>query len=155
MALNLKWITDVKFPNEKVIVWAHNLHISKNSGNYPEKFLKEQNSMASIFTADSTTMNQTYIIGFTSYQGTTGRIFQKSYSAEKPKPNSFENWINQDYSYAFVDFKSYNRSTSDKSESFYLKGSLIGNKLHKNFKAEWTKVFDGVFYLKEMYPCGK
>jgi erythromycin esterase-like protein len=155
MALNLKWITEIRYPNEKIIVWAHNFHVSKNSGNYREKFLKEPISMTSIFTADSIIMSKVYIIGFTSYQGTTGRLFQNNYPVQNPKRNSFENWIDKSYNYAFVDFKTYNRSNPIKSENFYLKGSLSGNLFHKNFKTEWTKVFDGVFYLKNMYPCAK
>lgn len=153
MALNLKWLNEVKYPNEKIIVWAHNYHVSKNSGNFPDKFLKHQVSMTSAFTADSVNRAQTYVIGFTSYQGKTGRMFEKIYKVQKPKPNSFENWIDKSYNYAFVDFDSYNKSNMNKSEKFYMKGSLHGNIFHKNFKAEWTRVFDGVMYLKDMYPC--
>jgi erythromycin esterase-like protein len=32
MALNLKWLNEVKYSKDKIIVWAHNYHISKYAG---------------------------------------------------------------------------------------------------------------------------
>lgn len=153
MALNLKWLSDVKYPNEKIIVWAHNYHISKFSGHFDARFLKEQISMGSIFTSDLSELNKTYIIGFTSHEGTAGRIGNKMYNVEKPNANSFENWINKNYDYAFIDFKKYNQLHPNTNEIFFMQGSLTGNIFHKNFKAQWNKIFDGMFYIKEMYPC--
>jgi erythromycin esterase len=105
MAINLKWIAEVKYPDQKIIVWAHNYHVSKHSEHYPKKLLNEAKMMGSIFTEDSSWKNNTYIIGFTSYEGTAGRTFDKKYKVSRPKSNSFENWISKDYKYAFVDLK--------------------------------------------------
>jgi hypothetical protein len=30
-------------------------------------------------------------------------------------------------------------------------GSDVAN--HRNEMAEWTNVYDGVFYIKDIYPC--
>lgn len=149
MAINLKWLVQTKYPNEKIIVWAHNYHISKYSGHYPEEFLNKATTMGTVFTQDSLLMKQTYIIGFTSYQGTAGRLFEKTYKLEKPKTASFENWINTKYNYAFVDFKEYN---SADNEMFFLSGSIKG-KHHTSHRAEWSRIFDGVFFIRDMYPC--
>lgn len=56
MALNLKWLNEVKYPQYKIIVWAHNYHISKYAGHYPEKFLNAAKTMGSVFTEDSNTL---------------------------------------------------------------------------------------------------
>lgn len=154
MAINLKWLSETKYPDEKIIVWTHNYHASKYSGHFFKEFINKVNTMGSIFTEDTAVMRETYIIGFTSYQGTAGRTFEKKYKVQKPKSNSFENWINKDYNYAFVDFKMYNNLYPASMENFYVKGSM-GAPFHRNEKAQWTKVFDGIIYIKETYPCEK
>ena len=154
MAANLKWLCEVKYPNSKIIVWAHNYHISKYAGHYPERFLNKQITMGSIFTEDTLMMQKTYILGFTSYEGTAGRLyFGKIYKVDKPKTNSFENWINRDYNFAFVDFKKYNTANPLGSEAFYMSGATKGNRYHTSQHGVWNRIFDGVFYIKEMYPC--
>lgn len=152
MALNLKWLNEVKYSKEKIIVWAHNYHVSKYSGHYPEDFLNKAKTMGSVFTEDSNTLKNTYVIGFTSYEGTAGRLNSKIYKVEKPEKNSFENWIDKKYKYAFVDFEKYNSSNSNNNDDFFLSGSIKAP-YHKNQKAQWNHIFDGVFYIKDMYPC--
>lgn len=153
MARNLEWIARNKYPHEKIIVWAHNYHISKYNGHYPEDFLNNAQTMGGTFTSDSALADTTYIIGFTSYRGTAGRIGRKKYRIRKPKANSFENWINPDYDYAFTDFKKYRMENPGKNEFFLMSGSVKGNAHHTSSKAQWTNIFDGIFYIKEMYPC--
>lgn len=147
MAINLKWLTDIKFVNEKIIVWAANSHIQKFSGNFTLNFLNTVNSMGSIYTRDSIKEKKSYILGFTSFQGTAGRIGAEKYKINKPKANSFENWINKSFNYAFVNFRNYNNK---KNELFYMSG--FG---HNNYEGIWNKAYDGIFFIKEMYPCSK
>lgn len=149
MAQNLRWLTTTKFPKEKIIVWAANAHVGKYVGNPKNEKVKQIIAMGSYFTRDSSIMKDTYVLGFTSYKGTAGRLGFKTYSIDNPKQNSFENWIDQQYNYAFVDFKTYNKKFPSQLDKFYLKG--LGH--YSFFKYDWTKVFDGVFYIKEMYPC--
>ncbi|HUS03600.1 MAG TPA: erythromycin esterase family protein [Chitinophagaceae bacterium] len=148
MAVNLKWLAENKFPNDKIIVWAANYHIAK----YGDSTNKDKTliSMGNYFTRDSSLMNSTYIIGFTSYDGEAGRLGRKDFSINKPRRNGFETWINESYDYAFIDFKRYTKLFPGKTEKFYLKGLF-----HISFITEWPKIFDGVFYIKKMYPCRK
>jgi erythromycin esterase-like protein len=154
MASNIKWLASIKYPKEKIIVWAHNYHVSKYAGHYPDKFLNNLNTMGTVFTSDSSLMKQTYILGFTSYEGRAGRLYPRSnYKVTKPERNSFENWIDSKYDFAFVDFKRYNQRYNPAEEDFYMSGAIKGNMYHKNAKAQWNKVFDGVFFIRHMYPC--
>jgi len=153
MAENLKWLSKVKYPNQKIIVWAHSYHISKYNGHYPESFLNNATSMGGIFTTDTAIMNKTYILGFSSYEGTAGRIQSKKYKLPKPPSYSFENWINTAYNFAFVDFKKYNLTWPGANEMFSMSASIKTPGTHTSSQAVWTKVFDGVFYIKEMYAC--
>lgn len=147
MSENLKWLVGQKYPNRKIIVWAHNGHILKN----PQKirnmdFLKP---MGDFLVKDSLLAKQTYILGFNSRQGTAGRLSLPKYKVQDPFKNSFEEWIDVNLAYAFIDFKSMNRKISS-SNYFYMKGFAHGAN-----SAIWTDVFDGVFYIRDMYPCDK
>lgn len=147
MAINLKWLTEVKFVNEKIIVWAANVHIQKFSGNFVMSFFNKINSMGSIYTSDTVLKNKYYILGFTSLQGTAGRLGSEKYKINKPKGNSFENWIDKSFQYAFVNFRNY---TNTEDEPFYMSGLS-----HNSYEGIWNKMYDGVFFIRDMYPCSK
>ena len=150
MALNLLWLSTKKYPNEKIIVWAHNTHISKYDGNYNHRFLDKKTHMGSVFDRLKNATLQTYTIGFTSFDGTAGRLGSKLKSlVKKPKANSFENWIDKNYNFAFVDFKKFNQDNKGANAAFIMKG----HRHNFNQKAPWNRIFDGVFFIKEMYPC--
>jgi hypothetical protein len=155
MALNLRWLCKKKYPAEKIIVWAHNYHVSKYGGHYKEDYLNVMSSMGSVFTGDTTLLRQTYIIGFTSYEGTAGRLSNKPqvYKVPKPLANSFENWIDPSWEYAFTDFTRYNAAHPGSVDWFNMSGAVKGNLYHTNHEAQWNRIFDGVFYIRKMYSC--
>lgn len=152
MAHNLKWLSGVKYPNEKIVVWAQNFHVSKYSGHYPGRIFNRLVSMGTELTKDPDIDRKTYVIGFTSSSGETGLPGGKPYGVETPPKNSFEKWINEAYSYAFTDFTKFNASNSASAPDFTMNGSVV-EVLHKKYRASWTRIFDGVFYIKQMYPC--
>jgi erythromycin esterase len=148
MAANLKWLSEVKFQNEKIIVWAANIHIAKDNDSLG-KDRQKMISMGNYFTKEEKYLNGSYIIGFTSYEGEAGRLGVKTYSVNKPKKNGFENWIDKSFNYSFIDFKTYKAKQQNKSEIFYLKAYGHNSPLER----DWTKVFDGIFFIRQMYPC--
>ncbi|MDB5203088.1 MAG: Erythromycin esterase [Ferruginibacter sp.] len=150
MAKNLEWLAKKKYPQEKIIVWAHNYHISKYSGHYEQRFRDRSVTMGTIFDATDLS-SQTYTLGFTSYEGTAGRLSTKPYKVPKPAKKSFENWINKDYAFAFTDFKTFNLANPGYGERFKMKGSVGVH--HATQEAEWHKIFDGIFFVRTMYPC--
>lgn len=146
MAANLKWISDYYYPDKKIIVWAHNFHVAKNTWDAMGPKSGRHLSMGHFLFQDL--KDQMYILGFTSYEGTAGRIFAKPFKVASPKKNSIESWFARKGSeYAFIDFRNYKPSIP---ELFYMKG-----KYHRNVQARWNEVFDGVFYIRKMYPCVK
>ena len=74
--------------------------------------------MGTNFTQYSAWLSKTYIIGFTSYEGTAGRLNSKVYKLDKPEKNSFENWVDSRYPFAFIDFKQFNIACSLQSQIF-------------------------------------
>ena len=146
MAQNLHWLVNQKYKNEKIIVWAANYHVLKGAN---ESFAEEKmkrGTMGGYFTKDTTMAWQTYILGFTSKRGTAGRIRTDHYQVEPPKEDGFESWIGNDLPYGFIDFKRFNQ-LGEAPNPFYMKG-VQGNNL-----GAWTNMFDGVFYIRDMYPC--
>lgn len=141
MAENLKWILEEAYPNEKVIVWAHNSHIEKS----PSSEVSNINSMTS-YLQESKYRDSIYVVGFTSLKGIAGgEGLGEDYKVKKPKKKSIEKWINDlQMKTAFVDLSTY---TID--SPFHMKG-----KNHrKSHKRNWHQMFDGIIYIEEMYPC--
>ncbi|MBX9785339.1 MAG: erythromycin esterase family protein [Chitinophagaceae bacterium] len=147
MAANLDWLVNVKYKNEKIIVWAANGHIVKNSGNLSNM---QHTAMGTFFCDKPGNAEQTYILGFTSAQGTAGRVTIKNgvYNIVPAKKNSFETWFGET-PFAFIDFLQYRSSGSN--EFFLMKG---GGHSYGG-KQPWTQAFDGIFYIKNMYACKK
>jgi erythromycin esterase-like protein len=149
MARNLEWLLYSKYSDKKIIVWAANAHIMKNADTLlPIEKLKYR-TMGTVFTQNKKNADQTYIIGFTSRQGTAGRINKPTYQVPKPVKDGFESWINKGIKYAFTDFRKYTQYNNGMTKPFYMKG------LGLNAQADWSQLFDGVFYIRDMYPCQK
>jgi erythromycin esterase-like protein len=148
MAKNLKWLNENKFKNQKIVVWAADAHIVKSLKNMKEAFFDKQPTLGDSFVTNLKNNDKVYILGFTSYRGTAGRLGFKHYKLYPPRNNGFENWINKDYPYAFVDFDEFNKIYPDAGEYFYM--TALG---HFNYEGKWNQLFDGVFFIRDMYPC--
>ncbi|MDZ4758982.1 MAG: erythromycin esterase family protein [Bacteroidota bacterium] len=148
MAQNLKWLSENKFQDKKIIVWTASLHISKKSENYQIKYKVDDTFMGTYFAEDTIALRSTYYLGFTSFNGQVGWVGEKGHKILEPQYNSFENWISKKSNFSFVDFKTYNNIFDKKQEAFNMSG--FG---HHNTDMYWTKIFDGVFFIREMYPC--
>lgn len=147
MAKNLAWLCKVKYPDKKIIVWAASAHIQKGADVIQNKF--DFINMGLRFINDTLLKKETYFLGFTSATGTAGRLTMKdSYKVAKPLANSFEKWVNEDYAYAFTDFSAFNNQYPGFNSPFLMKGTR-----HYYIKRVWNKAFDGVFFIRNMYPC--
>jgi len=148
MAANLDWLVNVKYRNQKIVVWAHNYHIMDKSWDAMGHNEGRHYSMGNEFLKNKKNRDQTYVLGFDSKQGKAGRLgVKKHFRVKKPEDGSIENWFGAD-KFSFIDFTEYNRSVSN-PEYFRMKGIYhMANSL-----AQWTRCFDGIFYIRDMYPC--
>lgn len=144
MAENLLWLTNTKFKNEKIIVWAASFHIAKDImkieeyktyvNNYENEDLV---TMGDLF--DKRFIGESYYLGFTSYEGTYRYGVLKT-----PSKHSFESILyNEGYDYGFINFKN--------CKSF--KPFKMNGTNHVPYKSDWSKNFDGVLYIREMNSC--
>ena len=147
MAKNLQWLIDHKFKDQKIIVWAADAHVIKSLKNMKDAFFYNSSTMGDTFVSNFTGPGKVYVLGFTSYGGTAGRIGFKPFKLLPPKSNGFETWIDPNYKYAFVDFDAYNRS-STADEYFFSKAMN-----HMSYLGKWNRLFDGLFFIRDMYPC--
>lgn len=142
MADNLLWLTQKRFPNKKIIVWAHNYHISKELPNNSSVITMGEK-------VHEVLGNQMYSLGFISSEGTTGWAnWDKTSSLRKVKSKKLlENKIaEKNFHQAFLDFKSY----TGEPISF-----LMRHTWGKADKQHWLNTFDGVIYIDKIYPCTK
>lgn len=153
MAKNLAWLCKVKYPNEKIIIWAANYHVSKFTGHFSKNSMNKDISMATEFVKDEQLNTQTYVLGFSSYDGDAGRLGTNIFSVDKPGKNGFETWINDSVNYAFVNFKEFNQLNPKYDKEFEMKSSVTGQGVHKSHLAQWNKMFDGIFFIRHIYPC--
>jgi erythromycin esterase len=151
---NLMWLIKYKYPNEKFIVWAHNVHIVKSLKEI-DTTKRERIMMGEYLGSTITNPYSYYSLGFTSYKATSiwTSTLEKPIIAEKPTKNSFETWINKDWDFAFLDWKNWN-DTNAKKEAFSMKGSFELTQ-HRNFIYPWNKVYDGVFFIRNVEGCVK
>ncbi|MDQ1142786.1 erythromycin esterase family protein [Pedobacter agri] len=147
MAENLKWLLKYKFQGTKVIVWAHNIHILKHPELIKGDFIIKRN-MGSYLTADRDLNSQIYVVGFNSRTTTYGRITgNKIFAVEEPSKSGFESWIPENIPYAFVDFQRYRARNPSEKKYFPMKGAY-----HITNFAPWIEIYDGIFYIRDMYP---
>jgi erythromycin esterase len=149
MGNNLLWLLNNQFADKKIIVWAHNFHISKNINQTEANKRKEIMTMGG--EVNKVLKDEVYILGFDSYKGTAGPIGTKPYKIGKSSTNSLEHYIYQkNYDFAFINFKNLKDTTINRNTNFKMKAYF-----HREINGEWLNVFDGIFYIESMYPCIK
>jgi len=147
MAANLEWLIRNKFKDQKIIVWAADVHIARNielSKYYPQM----NETMGGKFMEQIENPEDVYTIGFASYQGLGGRVGSPGYEIKNRIRNSFETWFTSKQAYAFIDFKKFNKLNPQYKEPFYATPIT-----HAMGIAQWNNVFDGLFFIRDMYRC--
>lgn len=146
MGENIIWLCNELYPDKKIIVWAHNIHVSKNYNQIDFDGYK-----ADFFTMGSNVYeslgNKCYSIGFVSYGGKTRDVYNyELYDIPIPRKDSFEDLLSKNnYNYLYLDFKSDKNETLKKN----IRASIAN---YGEGRANWNNIFDGIFYIKEMKP---
>jgi hypothetical protein len=144
MAENLLWLSNNKFKNEKIIIWAASFHIVKDImkiedyQKYVNTFENEElETMGDLFKKSFS--GKTYYLGFTSFEGE-----YRYGNLKKPPKRSFESIAQtKGYNFGFINFKNVGSF-----KPFFMNGTN-----HNPYKSDWSKNFDGIFYIREMSSC--
>jgi erythromycin esterase len=145
MAENLKYLTSERYKNEKFIIWAHTLHVidlpeSRKDGH-------KWKNMAQYFFDDSLMKAQSHIIIFTSKKGHFALIEDPVLEIKNCEKKSFEDFVPNKIKFGFIDFGKYNKDPKT-PEKFVFRGII-----HKCYEMKFKGAFDGLIYIKTMYPC--
>ncbi|MCY6957657.1 erythromycin esterase family protein [Clostridium brassicae] len=122
MTENVEWITNVLYPGKKVILWAHNDHLAKNTSKI---LTKEQGKWINSFTSMGELLNsklkdKEYVLGFYMNSGKATTITTAKPFDIAPMPKgSLENVISKSgYNYTFVDLSKHKSETPSNSWMF-------------------------------------
>lgn len=146
MGRNLIWLAKERYPNRKIIVWAATFHNARNLASIDtgdEKLnglYRATSPMGEV--AWKALGNELYSLGFTSFEGESGAVFAKTAKPlSKPSANSLEDLCERaGLSEALIDF----RKAPD-----WLRKPLVGRLLgHVEMRSDWTRVVDGVVFLR-------
>lgn len=106
--------------------------------------------MGTVFARDSLNARQTYVLGFTTKRGTRGKAFDKNPTRIAPNKNSLNGWVTDTLSYGFLDFRPFSNRWPKYKKMFRM------GAMHQDYrKGMWPKIFDGVFYIRDMKPVKK
>ncbi len=141
MAGNLEWICNELYPNEKIIIWAHNNHIFKNiSGSY--------RPMGSLMSQELE--SQSYYLGFFMYHGEV-TFDKKSYEKlSKPAKKSLEDYMN--HHPAPISFLDFSRKSPNEDNKWIFRKTVILNSGMMPTLIVPKEQLDGIFFVKEVSP---
>jgi len=150
MAKNLIWLAEKAYPGKKIIVWAHNVHISKGLstltiGNQQPQ--KGDNAFVPMgATIHRAFGNRAYVIGFSGSEGSYMNYENDQIVTVAPRPaGTIEGVLaGAGYTYAFVD---YRRASGPLRQPQQATLADFGN-----VRGIWPEVFDGMFFIARVWP---
>ena len=150
MAKNLEYLAKNKFRDEKIIVWAANYHIAKNPEkvSWPKEWNPSKDSLITMGDVIGQNLgNEIYSIAFICGRGFYTNWAENSEAIPILSPLKTKNSLEKalygtNNSECFIDFHSTNISAP-----FFMAGHG-----HYPRLGQWDKVFDGVFFIREMTP---
>ena len=147
MAEYLQWLMKEVYPNEKMIIWAHNAHIAKYNPDLKPSGSKRNEKMELIGNMgqriSQKIKDQSYFLGIYNYEGYDFTIDNKPIKVIKSGKKSYLSIImNSNFNIAFCDFS---KCKHDKSNNWM----YIRNKVNKNEKYIPYDHFDGIIVIKK------
>ena len=155
MGKNLIWLANERYPKEKIIVWAATAHNAralptvKTSDPKFARLYKGWTPMGEI--ARKTLGSQLYSIGILSYEGETAPFARQRTDIPPASRDSLEDLFTRaSFETAFLDFR--HPPAGGGWLHSMLTAKLLG---HIEMQADWTRVVDGVVFMRKMEPSHK
>lgn len=153
MAENLIWLAEKAYPGKKIIVWAHNAHIAKNTSRFQPIGGAGAGFFASFVPMGATIANhfgvKAYSIGFSAGEGNYMDYTNDQIITVPPRKNeSLEEKLSVGgYENAFVDY----RTVKGWWQQFRV-GRLTD---FGDINAVWPGVFDGLFFIRKTFAVDR
>ena len=151
MAENLIWLVNEWYPEQKMIVWAHNMHVARNASSIkfvnPQVRVPHMEFMEMGDYVHHELGKSAYSIAFVTYQGTRGRRENHPPGRVESVTGSIQSlWHHTGQFFSFLDLRSVPRGHWLYEPLLaYVNGSAKQG-------AIWPNVFDGFFYIDTMFP---
>ncbi len=142
MAQNVLWLMNKEYPNDKIIIWAHNFHIAKSE-------IRTNCKTMGQYLADSLGSEKIYNVAFIAYEGEfawfDGQYLKK---IRKPNQTSFDNLFHKtQIDNLFFDL----RTLSTKEDGKWLNEiRTLRYNYYQPSNNSWTKVYDALIFNNEM-----
>lgn len=150
MAENIIWLAEKVYPGKKIIVWAHNVHVSKSTQGI-KTAIDPINGFFSTYAPLGVTVHKhfgkaAYTIGFTAGAGTFIDFNDGKLQTISPlDPNSIEATLSKTgYKYSFTNYQSLKGKPASGMLMDYIPGTAV-----------WTDVLDGLFFIKNATPVDR
>ncbi|MEN6312237.1 MAG: erythromycin esterase family protein, partial [Acidobacteriota bacterium] len=146
MGDNLIWLAQRAFPDRKIIVWAGTSHVIRHR-NVPGDPGNPRISMGD-WVAEAMG-SEVYTLGFTAYGVRWGAVGASESTEVAPAaPDSREDLLfSAGFEYAWLDFR------NPAADGHWLREPLSCRSVgYKPMTADWSRVMDGMFFIKEMFP---
>jgi hypothetical protein len=151
MAENLLWLADEAYPGRRIIVWAHNAHISRGVSRVDARaFGYDETSVIMGELVAQALGDRVYALGFAAYEGQTKPPWEDGPQAIPPAPpGSLEERLHATgLEQAIIDFRDLPPAGAWLREPHALRGFTYGEPT----VGDWTTVFDGVLFIDTMTP---
>jgi erythromycin esterase len=153
MAENLVWLAKTYFPDRKIIVWAHTLHVMRNP-QYTTPGRDRGFTMGhSVWQALG---EESFVIGTTAYAGAFGCVlctegmdgFRQDVTADQHPSFEFEELMNAaGHELAWVSLRTARVAGS------WLGGAFLARPVSSaTERAPWSEVMDAVFFIRTQEP---
>ncbi len=150
MADNLTWLATQQYPTRRLIVWGATSHLTRNrqtiENNGAPNMIPMGHHLLETLGAD------VYTLMFTSFTGQTGLAREGERGAPRDvgeaSPGSLEDLLHRTgHEYAFLDLRRI------PSGGEWLREPLLSRPMgHSPMVADWTRVADAFFFIREMQP---
>jgi erythromycin esterase-like protein len=145
MAENIFWLSGKKFKGEKIILWAHNIHLIKDTKSIVYGYERDRRTTGEYLKKKYP--QDYYFIAFTSYRGTAFRVLGINFKVGEPKEKSVEQFFQQKkLPFSFLDL----RDLREKNNPYFFNSKI---KNHAPLEMNLYKMVDGIFYIEKMYPA--
>lgn len=145
MAEQLDFLLDVLYPKRKVIVWAHNMHVT--NAHAPGDFTSMGEVLARRRRAEM------YTVGFYMGRGMVSNGHQAPWPVATPPADTLEGVLaNGGVKYAFVDFLKADRGSST---TWFTKENTVREFGTVPKKIVPAQSYDGIFYIDTVTPAEK
>lgn len=147
MAKNLLWLSRIRYPGKKIIVWAASSHISRNRQEILHRSHSDTDWVPMGHHLWSAMGDSIFALGFTAFEGTMGLRYRNGTVLAAARPGTLEDILyHTDHQYSFLNFQTL-------ADDHWLQDTVRARPFgYSTMLARWPQMLDGILYIQTMTP---